>query len=200
MKWFSSDWHLGHSKTIEMGSRPFKDVEEMDNKIIENMFVDVKRGDDFYFLGDMAWNVANIIRVLEVAAKKKIRFHWILGNHDFRFVKQFQGKIKQYNQLNSMHDMFEVKLTDKEGNHYPTILCHYPMLTWNKSHYNSFLLFGHHHRKTHKAEEIAKFEQNGKMLNVCCEFHDYKPVNELDIIEIMSKRPNNWDYIERKRK
>lgn len=200
MKWFSSDWHLGHSKTIELGSRPFKDADEMDNTIIENMFYNVKRGDDFYFLGDLAWNASNIIRVLEVAAKKKIRFHWILGNHDFRFVKQFQGRIKQYNQLNSMHDIFEVKLTDEEGKHYPTFLSHYPMLTWNKSHYNSFLLFGHHHQKTHKADEIRKYELQGKRLNVCCEFYDYKPVNELEVIEIMSKRPNNWDYIERSKK
>lgn len=197
MKYFSSDWHLGHTKVIEMGKRPFKNIDEMNDVIIDNMFVNVNKGDDFYFIGDIGYSAKEAIRVLEVASKKNARFHWILGNHDHRLKKQFQGKIKQYCQLNTMHETLEVKLTDKEGKHYPAFLCHYPMLTWNKSHYNSFLLFGHHHKYTHKADEIRKFELGGKKLNVCCEFHDYKPLSELDVIDIMGTRPNNWDYIKK---
>lgn len=195
MKWFSSDWHLSHEMTIEKSGRPFKDVEEMDNTILYNMFQNCTRGDDFYYLGDLSWDRKMVERTYEIAKSKKIRLHWILGNHDQRWRKQFRNAIKTYNKMNTMSEMMEIKLTDEKGNHYPTVLCHYPMLTWNKSHYNSFFLFGHHHKTTHKADEIKKFEENGKRLNVCCEFHDYKPLSELDVIQIMKTRPDNWDII-----
>lgn len=167
----------------------------MSDTIIKNMFEDVKKGDDFYFLGDLSWSLDVILEVLEQAKNKNIRFHWILGNHDYKFKKQLEKKIKQFNKLNTINDILEIKLTDKEGKHYPTILCHYPMFTWNKSHYNSFLLFGHHHLHTYKVDDIRRFELNGKKLNVCCEFNNYKAFNELEIIEIMSRRPDNWDLI-----
>lgn len=167
----------------------------MNTHIVEAMFSQVKKGDDFYFLGDIGWDIKLIDYVLEEAKEKKIRFHWILGNHDKRFEKQYRGRIKEFNSSNTMHDILEVKLTDRAVKHYPTTLCHYPMMTWNKSHYNAFLLFGHHHVNTHKADEIKKLEKSGKMLNVNCEFHNYKPWHELEIIEEMSTRPDNWDII-----
>lgn len=197
MKWFSSDWHLGHHLTIEHSHRPFKDVEEMSDVIIHNMFKDCKRGDDFYFLGDLSWDRKIVERVYEAAQKGRFRLHWILGNHDKSWGKQFRNTIKVYNKMNTMSEMMNIKLTDKDGKHYPTVLCHYPMLTWDKSHYNSFLLFGHHHLTTHKADEIKKFEESGKKLNVCCEFHDYKPLNEIQVIDIMNTRPDNWDIIKK---
>lgn len=200
MKYISSDWHLGHIKTIEYSQRPFSSVDEMNDTILKNIFSTVKKGDDLYFLGDMSWEKDLIDVVLDMAAKRKVRFHWILGNHDNRFAKQYAGRIKEYSKHNSMHNMLEVKLTDKEGNHYPTVLCHFPLFTWNKSHYNSFLLFGHHHATTHGAREVREFELSGKKLNVNCEFFNYYPVNELEIIEIMKTRPNNWDFIDKGKK
>ena len=196
-KWFTSDWHLGHNAAIEYGQRPFKDTEEMSNQIIKNMFSYTRRGDDLYFLGDLAWGKEWIEIVLEEATKRKIRFRWILGNHDMRYANLYKNRIKVFNKHNSMHEMIEIKLTDKEGKHYPTTLCHYPMFTYNKSHYNAFLLFGHHHATTHGAGVISQFEKQGKRLNVNCEFHDYRPVSEIEIIEAMRHKPNNWDLIDK---
>jgi calcineurin-like phosphoesterase family protein len=197
MKWFSSDWHLNHIKTIELSQRPFNSVEEMNDLILFNMFKPLKRGDDFYFLGDLSWDKKLIELIYEMAAKKKIRFHWILGNHDKKIIKQFIGKIKTYNKYNTVNDMLEVKIRNEEGHHVPVILCHYPMLTWNKSHYNSYLLFGHHHKTTHGWKEILEYEKSGKKLNVNCEFHDYKPISEIEVLRVMATRPNNWDYIKK---
>lgn len=197
MKWFSSDWHLGHKATLELGQRDFKNVKEMDKTIIENMVMTPNKGDILYFLGDFGWDEEAIFEMIFRLSKRKIRLVWILGNHDKRYEKKFLPIIKQQNKLNAMYDMYETKLTDKDNKHYPTILCHYPMLTWNRSHYNSFQLYGHHHANTWKNEEMDKFEKTGKKLNVCCEFHSYKPISELEVISMMKTRPDNWDLIKR---
>ncbi len=181
-----------------MGPRPFKDVKEMNDTIIENMTMIPKRGDILYFLGDFGWDEKAIFEMIAKLSKKKIRLIWILGNHDNRYEKKYLPIIKQYNKLNAMYSMFETKLTDEDGKHYSVVLNHFPMYTWNRSHYNSFQLYGHHHKSTWRHDEIAEFEKKGKRLNVCCEFHDYKPVSEIEVINIMKGRPNNWDFIDRK--
>jgi calcineurin-like phosphoesterase family protein len=36
MKWYTSDLHFSYEKIINLCNRPFKDVSEMNNKILEN--------------------------------------------------------------------------------------------------------------------------------------------------------------------
>jgi calcineurin-like phosphoesterase family protein len=186
-KYFSSDFHLGHRMIVRQDARNFSSIEYMDHYIIRNIMDNMERGSDFYFLGDLAWTPEGAEFFFREAKKKNISVHWIVGNHDRR-VKQY------FSVATTIAAMREVKLTDGE-NTYPATLCHYPMLTYNKSHYNAFLLFGHHHAHTHGKEEIDRFEKNGKRLNVNCEFHDYLPVSEEQVIEIMKSRPDNWDLI-----
>ena len=112
-------------------------------------------------------------------------------------IKKYHGRVKEYNKENTVNESLSIKLTDRQGRSYPAFLSHYPMLTWDRSHYDSILLFGHHHAHTHKADEIRKYELSGKMLNVNCEFFNYNPINELGVINIMKTRPHNWDYIEK---
>lgn len=200
MKLFSSDWHLYHNATLEKGDRPFDSTEEMNDAIIKNMFEETKRGDDFYFLGDLSWEKEGVERVLKEARKRKVRFHWVAGNHDKKMIKQYHGRIKEFNKANTIDNTLIIKLTDEEGKHYPTFLSHYPMFTWDRSHYDSFLLFGHHHNNTHGNYMVASYEKAGKRLNVNCEFFEYKPVNELEVINIMKSRPHNWDFIDKSKK
>lgn len=50
--YFSADWHFGHYNIIKYCKRPFKDIEEMDEYIIEQHNKIVKKNDTFYCLGD----------------------------------------------------------------------------------------------------------------------------------------------------
>ena len=68
------------------------------------------------------------------------------------------------------------------------------MMTWSRSHYNSWQLFGHHHVNAEGTNFINETAQ-GKMLNVNLEFNNYKMFNENDIVEIMEKKPDNFDLI-----
>lgn len=182
MKWFSSDWHLGHGNVIKFSERPFQSVQEMDDTILENMFSKLNRGDIFYFLGDLSWSKPSYEKAFR-SIPDGVDFHWILGNHDNKGWKQYKTKTA------SISNFKEIKI----GNN-PVTLCHYPMLTWNKSHYNAWMLFGHHHNKSHGFEHILE-KTVGKMLNVNCEFNDYKPYSELDVIRIMEQNTDNWDLI-----
>jgi calcineurin-like phosphoesterase family protein len=81
MWYFSSDWHLGHENVIRFSKRPFSSVEQMDSAIIKNMTSPLKRGDEFFFLGDLSWNIPVGERFF-YSLPEGVQFHWILGNHD----------------------------------------------------------------------------------------------------------------------
>ena len=49
---FWSDTHFGHTKMIEYATRPFKDLKEMDETIINNCNEIVSEDDILFFLGD----------------------------------------------------------------------------------------------------------------------------------------------------
>lgn len=144
-------------------------------------------GSDLYFLGDLSWDMQVLKTFFDRIKKARINFHWILGNHDYK-----HGATVYKNQCRSMSEIKDVYIGDKQ----PVVLCHYPMLTWNKSHYNSFLLYGHHHANSNGTKMLESLSK-GKTLNVNVEFHDYKPWSEDEIMAYMSKRPDNWDLIRR---
>jgi len=181
-KFFTSDWHLGHANIIKVG-RPFASIEEMDCHIFNMVMEQTEPGDEIYFLGDMGKLEA--IKWFFEKLPKDRGFHWIEGNHDKNYASQFKKR------LSSISNMKDVKI---DGVH--TILCHYPMLTWNRSHYNYWHLFGHHHINGHGAHGIEQ-RTVGKMLNVNLEFNNYRMYSETDIRQIMDKKGDNWDYIPR---
>jgi calcineurin-like phosphoesterase family protein len=183
MKYFTSDWHLSHNGILEFSKRPFENVEQMDNTIINNVLATVEGGDEIYFLGDLTWNHLTAERFFR-QLPDNINFHWILGNHE-------KGWQRYRKNCTSISYMKEVTI-----NKHPVILCHYPMLTWNKSHYNSWHLFGHHHYKSNGWRHIEKMTK-GKMLNVNVEFNDYQMWSENQIEKYMNKRKDNWDYIKK---
>jgi len=188
MKWYSSDWHLDWYNALTKGYRAFKSIEEMNETIVNNMLGATKRGDIFYFLGDIGNNRELNNDVIISFHKKGVRFVWVEGNHDkkLRVPSTYKTEKTPYK---------FVKLTDKDGTNYQAVLSHTPYFTWDKSHANSFNLYGHHHTHTNGVDIMDKFEKSGKRLNVNCEFNNYKPYSEIDVINIMKTRPDNWDFV-----
>lgn len=101
MKWVSADLHLGHKNIIKetYANRPFKNVIEMNETIINNINSVVKPKDTIIIIGDFA-----------LSNKKKVA-HWIsriigykiliLGNHDRQFLqREFKSqKLQHYKDL-----------------------------------------------------------------------------------------------------
>jgi len=53
MIYFTADQHFGHANIIKLCSRPFSDVHEMDEALIENWNRRVTNGDTIYIIGDL---------------------------------------------------------------------------------------------------------------------------------------------------
>ena len=71
-----SDTHFGHANIIRYCNRPFANVEEMDEAIIDNWNAEVHDQDIVYHLGDVYFRNAHLLHRLR--GRKRL----ILGNHD----------------------------------------------------------------------------------------------------------------------
>jgi calcineurin-like phosphoesterase family protein len=184
MWYFSSDWHLGHENVIRFSKRPFSSVEQMDSAIIKNMISPLKRGDEFFFLGDLSWNIPVGERFF-YSLPEGVQFHWILGNHDYdKYLKPFEQYCASISTIKELKPAKDQLL----------VLCHYPMISFNKSHHNAWQLYGHHHRRPNGKDNLFPNFQ-GKRLNINLEFHDFKPLTLKDVEQHMAKQPDNWDYL-----
>lgn len=170
--WFTSDLHLGHSKIIEYCDRPYSDVKEMNKSLVDNWNTCVKPDDVVYFLGDFAMSGRDNIHLwLNFLNGRK---HLIKGNHDYSV------KWDKFPQWESVSNLKEISLSS-EGENYKIIMCHFPLLTWNKSHYGSWMLHGHAHAS-------LPFDPNIKRLDVGVDGHDYKPVSFEQVKEIFNNK------------
>lgn len=88
MEYFISDLHLGHKKIIEFQqeTRPFSNLEDHDNWIIEGINMTVGLHDKLYILGDVAFSRKGLERVNDIICKN-IRI--VLGNHDLRATEEY---------------------------------------------------------------------------------------------------------------
>lgn len=142
--WFTSDTHYGHSNIIKpsYSNRPFKDVTEMDEAMIENWNTFVQDEDEVYHLGDIAY--ADVKRFKEIFYHLKGRKKVLKGNHDKEFFKH-EPRTFGVEWVENLH---EIKVPDKDaydGKAQMIVLCHYSMRVWNKSHFGSWNLYGHSH-------------------------------------------------------
>lgn len=133
-QFFTADLHLGHGNAIKHSNRPFQDAEEMDEAIITRWNSKVKRGDHVWILGDVTF--LPIDKTNEKLARLNGRKSLVLGNHDRRFRKP--GILTQH--FEEIVDLKEIRIGDQFIS-----MCHYPMMSWNKSHYGSFHFHGHSH-------------------------------------------------------
>lgn len=76
---FISDHHLGHDKILQFEDRPVSDMKEHSEWIIDRHNSVVTKRDLVYFIGDVAWNVPNLLEDLPKMHGRKVL---ILGNHD----------------------------------------------------------------------------------------------------------------------
>lgn len=76
--WFTSDHHFDHHNIIEYCGRPFKDVDDMNKKLIDNWNKVVKKDDVVFHLGDFSFRG----RVNHFKEKLNGHIIHIKGNHD----------------------------------------------------------------------------------------------------------------------
>lgn len=135
---FTSDTHFGHANVIKYSNRPYASKEEMDEKMIANWNSVVKPTDRVFHLGDFSFASENrTMTILDQLVGEK---HLIFGNHD-KSLRKSKGVQQRFVWCRDYHEMYG----QVDGEDIKLVLCHYPMITWNKSGRGSYMLHGHCH-------------------------------------------------------
>lgn len=164
--WFTADTHFGHENLINYGIRPFISKEDMNEKLVANWNNNIADEDDVYVIGDFCFMDKDSGQA--VLDRLKGRKHLVLGNHD-KIGRQLTGWkwVKEYHEMTI------------EGKH--IVLCHYAMRVWNRSHYGSWMLYGHSHGTLPDDPNLLSFD-----VGVDC--HNYTPINMDSVKRIMEKK------------
>jgi calcineurin-like phosphoesterase family protein len=143
----------------------------MNETMVERWNSVVTKKDIVYLLGDFSFGTTeettNLLRRLSG------NIGLIRGNHDIKRIKfsKFPGFmwVKDYHELSQK--TYGQKIT----------LLHYPMQSWNKSHFGAYHLHGHEHGG-------GSNRVNGRLLrrlDMAVESHNYTPVNFEEIKKYM---------------
>jgi calcineurin-like phosphoesterase family protein len=136
--WITADTHFLHANILKYSpdTRPFATSEEMTTALIEDWNSKVATTDTVYHLGDFAFT--NVETATAIANKLNGKKFLIQGNHDAKLIKHeaFNRKFE------AVYNYYEIK-----HNKANIIMCHYPILRWNRMHYGSCHFYGHVHGK-----------------------------------------------------
>jgi calcineurin-like phosphoesterase family protein len=137
----------------------------MNNTLVTNWNKLVGKQDDIYILGDFA--LCNSEKSNQLSNQLNGTKHFIKGSHDHQF--------------KNLPYIIELKYKE-----YYFVLTHYCLRVWPRSHYNSFMCYGHSH---------GQLEPIGKSCDVGVDTNNFKPYSIDEIIKYMKTRPNNFNYI-----
>jgi calcineurin-like phosphoesterase family protein len=198
--WFTSDTHFGHARIIELCGRPFRDVQHMNETLVENWNAVVAPDDHVFHLGDVALgdiedSLSNISRLNGVK-------HLVTGNHDrnFRGAKRSRGlepdewesRYRDAGFATVSHGVqFYGQLLGYAGGR-PFMLSHFPYDgdSHGEERYREFRLVDDGlplvHGHTHSSGDPVSFSRAGTLqIHVGVDAWDYAPVSDEKILEIL---------------
>lgn len=168
---FTSDTHFFHKNIIEYCNRPFSNVEEMNEGII-NLWNEVVPKDGIVFhLGDVCFGGKT--RLEAVVPRLNGDIYLIRGNHDVKNIPPYLFK--------EVHDQLMIKVTgDEEIPEQKIFMHHFPFLTWPEKEQGCWQLFGHTHQNDLQDCSYLKTQSVGQ-LNVGLDNNNCKPFTFEDI-------------------
>ena len=156
-----ADTHFNHKNIIAYCNRPFENVTEMNEYIINKWNGVVNKNDLVIHLGDFGFGSEENLK--EINARLNGYKILIKGNHDY--------KRSNY----SWHRIGFGSVQDKECEFNKFIFSHYPIEV-PEDYYN---IFGHIHNK-----QLEPNFSKGNHICVSCENIDYTPVRLKDVLKI----------------
>jgi calcineurin-like phosphoesterase family protein len=164
MAWYViSDLHLGHANIIDHCDRPFENVEEMNEILIDNWNTVIGDSQDIVvFLGDLG-HFADEEQLRMWLEKLNGRIIFIEGNHD--------SPVRYVDGVNT-HQYYE--LTHGDWNF---CCAHRPENAPRR--WDGWVLHGHHHGD----EAYPLINPINKQCNLSVEVINYRPLNLKDLID-----------------
>lgn len=149
-EFFISDLHIGHVNCLKFDNRPFKDLAEQNEKLVEIWNSRVSPEDHVWLLGDIIWSVnKENEQVLKLLNGKK---YLVSGNHDGRMLKS--PYIRSF--FEEIYEGYH-KLRDTQGR--TIILSHYPIIMFDGVHRGNIHLYGHIHVNKQDNDFIEKWKK-----------------------------------------
>ena len=141
--YFTSDTHFYHSNIIGFCKRPFKNVEDMNETLIENWNRVVSQDDIVFHLGNFCLGGSH--EWTKILNRLNGKIYLILGNHDLKNIRQgYTSKLE----LTTMQMHIEI---DKQK----IDLNHCPFLCYGGAYGNTWQLFGHVHTSKYNTGKDA---------------------------------------------
>jgi calcineurin-like phosphoesterase family protein len=180
--YFTSDAHFFHANIIKYDKRPFKDVYEMNDTIVENWNNKVSKDDIVFYLGDLSFEASGR-RTNELVHDLNGTIHFIMGNHDHI------RDIKALSRFETINDYVELSVPDEDANRgkQQIMMMHYAMLSWDKAHHGAWALHGHEHGHLMKNPAYDWYYKY-KVLDVGSNMHNYTPLSYAELKEHMKTK------------
>lgn len=194
MEFYTSDTHFGHARIIELCDRPFKNVDHMNDEIVNRWNSVVGPDDVVYHLGDVALGPID----QSLAQVGRLNGHKILinGNHDRPFMKR--GKPAQAEWVKRYAEVFQEiilgnmaqLLADGTGvnlSHFPYDGDSHGGDRYAEARIPDFegqrpLVHGHTHLNTVMSRSVMGSIQ----IHVGMDAHDFTPVSEEQVINYIN--------------
>lgn len=188
MNYYISDIHFGNEALLipqdgnetRKGTRPFPSVEEMNEKIIENINDCCTDEDILYIIGDIAqfYNVEESIELLKRLAPKLVL---VMGNHDKSMIAALRAKDLEA----AFKSLFERivsgdSLLIRDGK-YDLFLSHYPVIEWDGYYKGRYLFYGHVHSGKQGPAQLMQYVPTA--INVGVDVNDFRPKTAEELIK-----------------
>ena len=168
-----TNWRTQDGKIPVSSTRDFRDLDEMDSVIINNINSKVGQDDTLIHLGDVAFGgFDKLEQFLDRLICKNI--YLVLGNHDHH-IKNDRAFIKD--RFMAVQNYLEVNIEDENF-----VLCHYPLQSWHGLNKGVIHLHGHVHLSTQNKWG------NGKRLDVGMDGNNMQPYKITEIVHMMDRR------------
>lgn len=129
----TSDLHFGHPASIRHSNRPFDDVDQMHEALIEGWNMTVGANDRVFVLGDFGFKGRHVDLEKAFSALRGEK-HLVVGNHD-----------EQNPTVLGLRWASREKLCTIRHNGKRLIACHYPLVSWKGMHQGRTHVHGHSH-------------------------------------------------------
>ena len=168
-----TNWRTKNGEIPTNSTRDFNTIEEMNQRLVDNINNVVGQDDTLIMLGDVAFGgFDNIGLFLDRLICKNI--HLVIGNHDHH-IENNRGNIQD--RFLSVQHYLEANICDVNF-----ILCHYPLQSWNGLNKGVIHLHGHTHLS------VRHKWGNGKRLDVGMDGNNMHPYKITEIVHMMDRR------------
>ena len=187
--WFTSDIHFSHGNIIKYCSRPYSDVEEMNEKLIENWNNLVKKDDIVFILGDMGFG--STTKITELIERLNGHKYLTPGNHDREHLTNSNFMCC----FECVKDIIYIKVGK-----YPIYLSHFPFLCFDGAYKGmdaTWQLYGHCHSKVGSMGMDAQrlIHCFPSQYDVGVDNNDYKPVSFKQVEQIITDQELSLNLI-----